>query len=48
MEKSTTSNKKPSIIKGLVKGVMSGDMIIIHKSTKTGPPQEYTVYLASI
>ncbi len=40
--------KSKKTIKGLVKGVLSGDHIIIHKSSKTGPSVEYQVYLASV
>jgi staphylococcal nuclease domain-containing protein 1 len=40
--------EKKQIIKGLIKGVPSGDHVLIHKSTKTGPAKEIPAYLASI
>lgn len=40
--------EKKQIIKGLIKGVPSGDHVLIHKSTKAGPAKEIPAYLASI
>jgi hypothetical protein len=39
---------KKKVIKGLIKAVNSGDHLVIIKSTKTGPPEEYPVFLASV
>jgi hypothetical protein len=40
--------KKLTAIKGVVKATLSGDYIVISKSSKTGPAKEYQVNLASI
>lgn len=40
--------EKKQVIKGLIRGVQSGDHVIIHKSSKAGPAKEIPVFLASI
>lgn len=40
--------KKPSIIKGLIKSVQSGDHVIISKTSTTSGTKEFPVFLASV
>lgn len=40
--------KKEKVIKGMVKGVISGDYITISRSTKTSGPSEANYNLASV